>query len=230
MIQSLDKLIPKATTLLVRPELPEGFDRRMKLAREIIQDHYRYDDRCTAIWTDKEGKQKQEPVTLFLARAVVLIKHRCARKGICFVGEVGRGKTEALRILCELTKTPLVFAPKIARAYHDNQGIIEDVGNMQVLDDSPQIGTFQERGKLVPIAIDDLGRESEIVHYGERPNPLRDILFLRDLHYVERGLYTHMTSNYLKRWTEFYSDHIDDRIHGMCQIVRLDGAVSSRRK
>lgn len=130
-------------------------------------------------------------------------------KGLFIMGSYGTGKTLLMEAFLELFNQD-EHSKKVTMMESN-----EIVGNALANND------FIDSIKMKPLLIDDLGKESKSTKsYGSEIEPIRELLSLR----YRYGGFTCITSNYnLDTISDFYGEHIADRLKEMCNIIIMTG-------
>lgn len=146
-------------------------------------------------------------------------------KGLLLRGEVGCGKTMAMRVFQRLT-APNSF--KLVETTH----IVRDLNSegMSVIDkygrNSFRPGEIGEP-KRVPtnICLDDLGlEETNSKIYGNSANTIADILTDRYTAFIEHEMITHATTNLnSESLRKIYGQRVSNRLKEMVNIINVEG-------
>jgi DNA replication protein DnaC len=134
------------------------------------------------------------------------------KKGLFLIGDVGTGKTVALKIIQKYRNINKFYkaADLSEGRKHDPHFIEEAFRNM--VGDS---GTY---------IIDDIGAELEINDYGVKSEFMIEVINKRHLDFLEKGHITLFSSNLgPEAFENRYSKRILDRILEMCEIVYCQG-------
>ena len=140
-----------------------------------------------------------------------------SRKGLFLRGDVGIGKTFGLQLLAARFGWKFVTAREVEGFYRTQPDYAEWVEYCRAAD-------FFGRGKT--LVIDDLGTENEeFVQYGQRANPLAELLEKRyDLSFHRDRVRTVVTSNLTdQQIKERYGFRAFDRMREMFAVVTVKG-------
>lgn len=142
------------------------------------------------------------------------------KRGICFIGFIGTGKTKIFEIFRYMMdafyKEELKFKIKtcvdVAKDTKGADDLKKYYGGM--------------------VMFDDLGMEvNDVKLYGNTVGVMSDIIFQREMSHELNGLITHFTTNLSeKRLEDKYGDRIYDRLQKMCNIVVIKQGFSWRKQ
>lgn len=142
------------------------------------------------------------------------------KKGICFIGHIGTGKTKVFQI----------FQLMMDSFYNDQLKFkikaCKDIANETK--DTIDLKKYYS-GVLM---FDDLGMEvNDVKSYGNSVGVMSDIIFQREHSHELSGLISHFTTNLNEdRLKEKYGDRIFDRLQKICNMVYIEQNFSWRTK
>ena len=154
------------------------------------------------------------------------------KKGILIHGPKGTGKTLLFIIFKDLIS---IFNLNKKSSKNINFQISRTSNVVEKFERNGHEAIIQYRSK--PYLFDDLGEENKnSMFYKNESNVMADIILDRSLKFIQHGLLTHATSNYLikdtiknKEWfKDFYGARVSDRMIEMFNMIKLEG--ESRRK
>jgi len=187
--------------------------------------HYGYDDR--------------EPRNLHaISRYCAMLYAGNMKKGLCLVGDAGRGKTFAFRIMQKLFRLRMYSAVELKGRYKalgdtKRYELYQEMAGNYSNRDQPKIDCLWR-----DCCIDDIGTEGTIVNYGEREECIDSIVQHRNREFESTGARTHMSFNVLLEpimqdgkqisapgasAQERYGARFVSRVHQMCHVVVLSG-------
>lgn len=150
-------------------------------------------------------------------------------KGLFIFGNIGCGKTVALRLFQRNPLQPytLVSCQKVVKQYdQDGADVMDFYGNLKMND--YQIQNYGH--KFLGYAFDDLGTELDGRHYGKTFNVLEAVIQARYDNSACRGPKTHLTSNATQAEIEQrYGRRVFDRMRQMFNIIEFSENAKSRR-
>ena len=148
-----------------------------------------------------------------------LVKYRWAlatgnaKRGLCLMGDVGTGKSLALRVLRIKTRT----ARMLVKTYETDRNWYDEI-----------IWGYNRRNPE-ELAIDDLGAEPTLNNYGTKIEVLEEVISERYDLWIACGTLTHITTNLPpKSLDDRYGKRLMSRVHEMAQVVVFEGP--DRRK
>lgn len=147
-------------------------------------------------------------------------------KGLFVNGQIGVGKTSAMRIFREFLDPKHKFTIKAAR-----EVAFEFVkeGTDVLFKYSNKRG-FQHENLRV-YCFDDLGLETKSNFFGNNVNVMREIILSRYDLFISDGVITHFTSNLnAKTIMDVYGKEVRSRIREMCNIITFDDSIKDNRK
>lgn len=157
-------------------------------------------------------------------------------KGIFIFGNPGSGKSILFRAWqeCLTTKHAWLFRRSnftTAREVSDEYLEKGQKGLRRWANDACRVS--DGRMTCVDCLFDDLGNESAASYFGNRKEPMDDVITYRYDLQLKHGLKTHFTSNLGRDGIlEKYGDRVKSRIPQMCNIIEIGGNSNAidRRK
>lgn len=170
-----------------------------------IDDHNRQPITTVAAWLAREGRQGMD-----------------LNKGLLLVGNVGSGKTLLMRAV----------RSAMQQAYGSQFGMRPCSEMVRAFTDG---GYSDIEGWMTAphVCFDDLGTESEAVHYGKRTNLMAEVIEVRyDRLQSGRKCWTHITTNLgTDQIRERYGERAFSRLRHMTNLVDLGaGSVAKDRR
>ena len=159
-----------------------------------------------------------------------------ADRGLFITGSVGTGKTLAMMLIQKQTTMRRRPAGFVTAQEFGNK-VNEDGSYKAVAEYVDQLKTEDWRNGqwdmrsfiYVDLIIDDLGSETDAVHYGVRTEPMIELISARYDLWKAHGARTHITSNLTTvEIQKRYGDRIESRIREMCYVTKFEG--NDRRK
>lgn len=136
------------------------------------------------------------------------------KKGLLFLGGIGSGKTELMKLLKEYA-----FINKLHKHFR-----FEKMNKLEYLYQKNGYEMLEYYTNGLNLCIDDIGVESGVVNnYGNKINTFEDLLigFYEDA--FKNGYLMHGTTNLNgKQFKENYSSRIIDRMRAMFNIIKID--------
>lgn len=154
-----------------------------------------------------------------------------ADRGLFITGPVGTGKTLAMMLIQKQTHlrrrtAGFVTAPDVAAMVNEKgsyTAITALVDEMEAPDWRKGIWDGHTYRK-VDLILDDLGAETDAVHYGVRTEPMIELIAARYDLWKRCGARTHVTTNLnMRQIKERYGDRIESRLREMCYVTRFEG-------
>ncbi len=137
-------------------------------------------------------------------------------KGIYLYGPTGTGKTSIMKALYQFADVTNVKRFEI----DTTTAIVNKIRSGESSYVIENHITKNPWGKSIATCFDDLGMESELMVYGNKINPMAEILYGR----YENELLTHATSNLKpERIKDKYGQRIYSRIHEMFNFIHVEG-------
>ena len=134
-------------------------------------------------------------------------------KGLLVVGSVGTGKTTAFELAKAVGAIKFRTASCIDIAKDASRGGYEAIETW-------------EKGTVY---FDDLGIEPSAISYGQRIEPIQDLIFARYQLHQREGKLTHFSSNLsLDELADKYDRRVVDRLKGICNVIQLKNEQSFR--
>lgn len=127
------------------------------------------------------------------------------------------------------TKSLLLYGPNgtgKSTAIKEYTGVMWSGSALQYASRLAEKGTsYLETYIMHDMYIDDLGRERTTVsNFGDKINPLHDLIHYRYDVYINRGYKTHISTNLsFTEIEERYGVPIADRIKEMCEVIEFKG-------
>jgi len=147
-------------------------------------------------------------------------------KGLFVNGQIGCGKTSAMRIFREFLAPKHKFIIKASREVafefvKDGTDVLFKYSNKRGLkDEKPRDYCF-----------DDLGLETKSNFFGNNVNVMREIILSRYDLFISDGIITHFTSNLnAKLIMDVYGKEVRSRMREMCNIITFDPSIKDNRK
>jgi len=79
------------------------------------------------------------------------------------------------------------------------------------------------------VYFDDLGIEPAAINYGQRIEPIQDLIFSRYRLWEQSKKLTHFSTNLsLQELADRYDSRVVDRLKGMCNVIQLSNKKSFR--
>jgi len=186
------------------------------------------------------GYDNREPYNFnAIARYCALLYAGNMKKGLCLVGDAGRGKTFAFRIMENLFRLRMFSSIELKSRYK----VLGDAKRQALYDEMK--GNYSNRNQPAidclwkDCCIDDIGTETTIVDYGEREECIDTIVQHRSREFEISGARTHMSFNILleplkdaqgnqlspkgESAQERYGARFVSRVHQMCFVIVLRG-------
>lgn len=185
------------------------------------------------------GYDGEEPRNLHaVSRYCAMLYSGSMKKGLCLVGDAGRGKTFAFRIMENLFRLRIFSAIDLKSRYK----VLGDTKRYELYKE--MAGNYSDRGQPAidqlyrDCCIDDIGTETTIVDYGEREECIDTIVQHRNREFETSGARTHMSFNILLEpiikdgkqisppgasAQERYGARFVSRVYQMCHVVVLKG-------
>lgn len=173
-------------------------------------------------------------ISRYLARVIL----RVAPKGIFVTGDTGTGKTLAVMIISEQLSrrrrnagyvTAQTFANEVSekgahKAVHE---YTQELRAEKWVNGSWDMKSYEH----VDLIIDDLGSETESIHYGQRTESMVELIAARYDMWRKYGCRTHITSNLTTDQIEArYGKRIASRLFEMCYVTKFEGADQRRAR
>jgi DNA replication protein DnaC len=141
------------------------------------------------------------------------------RKGLflCSGGEVntGIGKTMGMEVISDIFTIRIETVVKLSEAYVENHDRY-----LEMLK-SPNFYRSTKKNDLI---IDEVGAESITNNYGKKSEVFVDVLETRYNDFIQKGAFTHFTSNLTKKQLESrYGHRVWSRINEMCTVIEVSG-------
>lgn len=142
-------------------------------------------------------------------------------KGLLIIGQVGTGKTTAMRMFSKIGRYRVVSSRHIVREFN--------IDGMMILNRYGKDSFYYEGApsEKVPakLCFDDIGLEdvnSKI--FGNSANVLAEILFDRYDCFISDGMITHATTNLsIPSLEKIYGDKMLDRLKEMMNLITCEG-------
>ena len=147
-------------------------------------------------------------------------------KGLFVNGQIGVGKTSAMRIFREFLDPKHKFTIKATR-----EVAFEFVkeGTDVLFKYSNKRGFQNEKPR--DYCFDDLGLETKSNFFGNNVNVMREIILSRYDLFISDGIITHFTSNLnAKLIMDAYGKEVRSRMREMCNIITFDTSIQDNRK
>lgn len=189
-------------TIRERFRLPIGTDQAEMLLTAAYQAEVAYRHRAYIA---------NEKTAEYIRRVAEFLTGGGPKFGFMFCGRCGNGKTTLLR------------AMQTAINYLANRNYFKEPKGLSALDAKDVVAIsrdFAEWKKYMDkelLAIEDMGREpAEVLEYGNRLNPVTDLIEYR----YDRQLFTGITTNLTpKEIREVYGDRVADRFNEMLEVI-----------
>jgi len=150
-------------------------------------------------------------------------------KGLCLLGEPGRGKTFAFKIMSKLLYIKTFYASELVDMWelYGTKGRSELYTTMR---GHRPIGLRADIARNYrDCIIDDIGTEPISNIFGVKREVIGDILLQRVREFEDSGTKTHLSSNSsMEELKNRYSPRIESRLNQICHIVTMNG--TDRRK
>lgn len=189
-------------TIRERFRLPIGTDQAEMLLTAAYQAEVVYRHRAYIA---------NEKTAEYIRRVAEFLTGGGPKFGFMFCGRCGNGKTTLLR------------AMQTAINYLANRNYFKEPKGLSALDAKDVVAISRDfaewkkyRDKEL-LAIEDMGREpAEVLEYGNRLNPVTDLIEYR----YDRQLFTGITTNLTpKEVREVYGDRVADRFNEMLEVI-----------
>jgi DNA replication protein DnaC len=178
------------------------------------------------------GYDNREPYNMnIMARYCARYYSGIESKGLCLIGEPGRGKTYAFKIMAKLfNKESKMFPANVLIDKWEVYGVKERSEFFNLLKGHKPT---QERREIArtwrDCIIDDIGTEPTLNDYGTKREVIDTIIQHRTREFEDSGARTHMSMNLsLDGIQNRYGPRFVSRVHQLCHVVVLKG--SDRRR
>lgn len=175
---------------------------------------------CTEFAIDEQNRQPVTTVAAWLAREGR--QGMDLNKGLLLVGNVGSGKTLLMRSV----------RAAMQQAYGSQFGLRPCAEMVRAFSDGGY-GDIEGWMTAPHVCFDDLGTESEAVHYGKRTNLMAEVIEARyDRLQSGRKCWTHLTTNLgTDQIRDRYGERAFSRLRHMTNLVDLGaGSVAKDRR
>jgi DNA replication protein DnaC len=180
-----------------------------------------------AMGFDDRVAKNHHIVAKYIARLIL----DSAPKGLLICGDTGTGKTLAMSLINEQLKRRRRQAGAITAQFFANE-VSAHGAHVAVASFTSELKAEKwidgrwDLSSYVPVdlIVDDLGAETEAMHYGVRTESLVELIAARYDHWMATRARTHFTTNLsMARIEERYGKRISSRLTEMCYVVRFDG-------
>lgn len=128
----------------------------------------------------------------------------------------GIGKTWGVEIIGELFDVKVITAQKLSEYYTEHTDRMKEVLSQ------PNCFKSKKRNDLI---IDEVGAELLCNKFGQKSESFVDVLEHRYLDFIQKGSFTHFTSNLTHEEIKVrYAHRVWSRINEMCNIIEVSGA------
>ena len=201
-----------------QPEVtPERFQKSVDFYRSRFI-HHGYDDR--------------EPFNVTaITRYCAHLYHGTTAKGLCLIGETGRGKTFAFKIMKKLFMLRIYQANDLVEMWQRCGVKDRDDFWKELLGHRPTFDNIPDYIKDLwrDICIDDAGAEPTLNEYGTKMEVLDTIIQRRTRMFEDYGARTHLAINLTPEMIQDrYGKRFESRLHQLCHVIELRG--DDRRK
>jgi DNA replication protein DnaC len=173
----------------------------------------------------EHGYDNREPFnTNAVARYFANYFYGSTKKGLCLIGDTGRGKTFAFRIMKRLLATRIFEAETLVDRWqiygpHNRKEIYKELTGHY-----PHHERLEIARNWRDCIIDDIGTEPILNEFGTKREVIDSIIQRRTREFEEFGARTHISTNLsLNQLQERYGKRFVSRLNQICHIVVLKG-------
>ncbi len=139
----------------------------------------------------------------------------CAENSKKAVINTGIGKTFGMQVISDIFTLRIESVVKLSKAY---------TGNVELFEDMLNAPNYYRSKKTNDLIIDEVGAETITSNYGNKQEIFANILETRYLDFIQKGSYTHFTSNLTPKEIENrYGHRVWSRINEMCTVIEVSG-------